>query len=174
MYYFTADEHYYHKNIIKFCDRPFIHTKEMNLTMIQKHNNIVKNSDQNITIHAGDFSFGTTGQTKEIINQLNGGHIFLQGSHDRWGNSSGRQFIWQGKIGKEKLTVCHYAMRTWHCSHWNSWQLYGHTHGTLEPVGKQLDIGVDTNNFEPYSFNDIQHIMGRRPDNPNFIKIKDR
>ncbi len=138
--------------------------------MIQRHNDIVKDSDQNITIHAGDFSFGSTKQTRDVINQLNGKHIFLQGSHDRWGNSKGRQFIWQGKIGNERLTVCHYSMRTWHCSHWNSWQLYGHSHGTLEPVGKQLDIGVDTNNFKPYSFNDVQDLMAERPDNPDFIK----
>jgi calcineurin-like phosphoesterase family protein len=60
-------------------------------------------------------------------------------------------------------------MRTWHRSHYNSWQLYGHSHGTLEPIGKQWDIGIDNNNYYPLSFEDIEMIMNRRPDNPNLV-----
>jgi calcineurin-like phosphoesterase family protein len=52
----------------------------------------------------------------------------------------------------------------------NSWQLYGHSHGKLAPIGKQWDIGVDNNNFYPVSFNKICEIMVDRPDNPNFVK----
>jgi len=51
----------------------------------------------------------------------------------------------------------------------NSWQLYGHLHGKLPPIGKQWDIGVDNNNFYPVSFNKICEIMVDRPDDPNFV-----
>jgi calcineurin-like phosphoesterase family protein len=61
-------------------------------------------------------------------------------------------------------------MRTWARSHYNSWQLYGHSHGKLEPIGKQWDIGVDNNNYYPVSFDQITEIMKTRPDNPNLIK----
>jgi calcineurin-like phosphoesterase family protein len=40
-------------------------------------------------------------------------------------------------------------MRVWPRSHHNSWQLYGHSHGKLLPIGKQWDIGVDNNDFYP-------------------------
>ncbi len=28
----------------------------------------------------------------------------------------------------QSLTLCHYAMRVWNKSHFNAWQLYGHSH----------------------------------------------
>jgi len=60
-------------------------------------------------------------------------------------------------------------LRTWPLSHYNSWHLYGHSHGKLEPIGKSWDIGVDANNYYPVSFARIHDIMQHRPDNPNFI-----
>lgn len=176
MYYFTADEHYFHRNIIRFCGRPFSSVKEMNEEMIENHNRVVKDSSDNITIHAGDFSFGSTEQTKNIIKKLNGIHIFLHGSHDKWGAMRKRKQIWEKRIGKGKqmVVVCHYAMKTWHCSHWNSWHLFGHSHGGLNHEGKTMDVGVDTNNFKPYSFEEIKNIMKDKPNNFNFIKRKDK
>ena len=56
MYYFTADEHYGHANIIKHCDRPWDTVEEMDAALIQLHNSVVKDGD--IVVHAGDFHFG--------------------------------------------------------------------------------------------------------------------
>ena len=61
-------------------------------------------------------------------------------------------------------------MKTWAKSHYNSWQLFGHSHGELKGVGKQMDIGVDTHNFYPYSFNEIKRIMSKKEDNFNLVK----
>jgi calcineurin-like phosphoesterase family protein len=61
-------------------------------------------------------------------------------------------------------------MRVWPRSHYNSWHLFGHSHGKLEPVGKSWDVGVDKNNFIPLSLTQIEKIMEKRPDNPNFVK----
>lgn len=166
MYFFTADEHYGHKNILKFCNRPFSTIEEMNNTLIFNHNNVVGKDD--ITIHAGDFSFYKRDITfNEIITYLNGNHIFLEGDHDKWMNS---KQIWRKTIDGQHIVVCHYNMRVWPRSHYNSWQLYGHSHGKLEPVGKQWDIGVDNNNYYPVSLNQIKEIMKNRPDNFNLIK----
>ena len=60
-------------------------------------------------------------------------------------------------------------MRVWPRSHYNSWMLYGHSHGMLDPIGKQHDVGVDNNEFYPVSLEQIREIMMGRPDNPNFI-----
>ena len=109
-----------------------------------------------------------------IIEQLNGGHLFLTGSHDRWlsgacyRNSGG--YIWEETIKKQHIVVCHYAMRVWSRSHYGSWQLYGHSHGGLPPVGKQHDIGVDNNDFYPVSFDKIVDIMKDREDSFNLIR----
>jgi calcineurin-like phosphoesterase family protein len=67
------------------------------------------------------------------------------------------------------LTLCHYAMRTWHKSHFNSYQLHGHSHGTLPPMGKQYDVGVDNNRFFPISWDTLKSILANSPNNLNYI-----
>jgi calcineurin-like phosphoesterase family protein len=169
MYYFTADEHYGHLNIIKYCKRPFRSVDEMDTAIIKKHNEFIRYDDY--VIHAGDFSLGDKEYTNKIINRLNGHHIFLKGSHDYWlkGNKS-YPYILEMTIDGQFMVICHYAMRVWAKSHYNSWQLYGHSHGQLEGIGKQIDIGVDTHNFYPYSFKEIKRIMAKKEDNFNLVK----
>lgn len=171
MFWFISDEHYGHKKIIEYCNRPFSSVEEMNETIIENSNKVVSNED--VTIHGGDFTLwkNVNGIYKKYINRLNGKHIFLKGSHDYWLDGKANQ-IWEKLISlqgvpKNYVVVCHYAMRVWARSHYNSFQLYGHSHGNLEPVGKQHDIGVDNNNFYPVSFDKIVQIMETRPDNFN-------
>ena len=165
MYYFTSDEHYDHFNIIEYCKRPFHSVAEMQCALIDRHNSIVREND--VVIHAGDFCFKEE-TAKKVIPLLNGRHIFIKGSHDLWMSKKAVQ-IWEKTIEGIHVVVCHYSMRTWPMSHYNSWQLYGHSHGRLSPIGKQWDIGVDNNNFCPVSFDKIKIIMQRQPDNHNFI-----
>jgi len=153
-YYFTADEHYGHNNIIKYCHRPFKNVKEMNEYIINQHNSVVKPTSDVCTIHAGDFTLNGKSYADSIIKQLNGQHLFIRGSHDYWLPKSSPMII-ERTIHKHFVVICHYAMRTWHRSHYGSLQLYGHSHGNLPPLNNQLDIGVDTNEFKPYSFVDI-------------------
>lgn len=109
MYFITSDEHYFHANIIKFCNRPFKNMLQMHTELIKRHNKIVGPKD--IVIHAGDFSFAGATATNEIIKGLNGTHIFLHGSHDYW-TSENLPYIWEKKINDKYIVVCHYAMLT--------------------------------------------------------------
>lgn len=171
MYFFTADEHYGHENIIRYCHRPFATVEKMNKELVRRHNDTVTTADT--VIHAGDFAFGSALIAEEFIRQLTGNHIFLRGSHDRWLGPQARE-IWEGTIEGQFIVVCHYAMRVWPRSHHNSWQLFGHSHGTLETQGKQWDIGVDSNDFAPLSFERIKRIMSTRPDNINLVPRSDK
>jgi calcineurin-like phosphoesterase family protein len=164
--FFMADEHYGHANILKFCNRPYETVHEMNKDIIQRHNSVVSSNDT--VIHAGDFTLNRNAQ--KYIDRLNGSHIFLRGSHDYWLPKT-HGMIWEGNISNNNFTViCHYCMRTWARSHFNSFHLYGHSHGRLAPIGKSWDIGVDNNNFYPLSVQDVIKIMDDRPNNPNYIR----
>jgi len=167
-YFFTADEHYGHENIIKYCNRPFVSIEEMDATIIQNHNNVVTKNDT--VIHVGDFTMRKKyDQAQQYIKQLNGNHVFIEGSHDYWLNGRAKQ-IWQKRINKCYVVACHYAMRVWPRSHYNTWLVYGHSHGNLPPEGKSWDVGVDNNNFTPVSFEQLKEIMDSRPDNFNLVK----
>jgi len=172
--FFTADEHYGHANIIKFCNRPFSSILEMDEALIANHNSVVKKDD--LVIHAGDFSLHSKREfvEKKYVSRLNGEHIFLEGSHDKWLKKSNAKQIYSLRMGSPQklIVVCHYALHVWPKSHFNSWHLYGHSHGRLNLHGKSHDIGVDNNNFAPLSFEQIAEIMKLKPDNPNLIRSK--
>ena len=183
--HYTADEHYFHERIIRpdYANRPFADLREMHTVMIGRHNERVSSKDT--TIHAGDFSFGSQGQTLDLLKALNGYHIMLLGSHDypihkivkksQYAQINYGLFFYRGRvfetaIKNNPVVINHYCMRAWAKSHYNSWHLFGHAHGRLEPIGKSWDIGVDNNDFCPVSEEEIIEIMKRRPDNPNLVK----
>ena len=57
MIWFTADYHLSHKNIIRYCDRPFKDVKEMNSHIIHNLEKNVKDGD--ILYYLGDLTFKT-------------------------------------------------------------------------------------------------------------------
>ena len=162
MYFFTGDEHIDHFNVIKYCNRPFNNTFDMEKALVNNHNSVVKAND--IVIHAGDLTLGRKEVAVRYIKQLNGNHIFLMGCHDRWLKGSRASQIWGKMIDGQYVVVCHYAMKTWPRKHYRSIQLYAHSHGNLiltaEETMCQYDVGVDNNSYTPVSFEQIKDILG--------------
>lgn len=164
--YLTSDEHYHHRKILVYQNRPFESLTQMNEALINNHNSIVKDSDS--VIHIGDFSFGKKEDFLKTALSLNGTHYFMDGSHDlslrsffeNSSNLEGKE-NWQNKIillpklfeftfNGEKIVLCHYALKKWWASHHGSFHFYGHSHGKdLSPITNSRDIGVDTTNFLP-------------------------
>lgn len=163
--WFTADTHFGHANIIKYCNRPFANSVEMDKALIANWNARVGKND--LIYHVGDFCFQ---DFDRYFNQLNGLKIFVKGNHDRnaWQNrdrfyshsDSYREICVNG----QDITLCHYAMRVWNKSHYGSWNLYGHSHGSLpdDPHARAIDIGVDCHNFAPISFDEVAAIMEKK------------
>ena len=79
-YFFTADEHYGHKSIIKLCKRPFSSVEEMDEAIIERHNSVIKKDDE--VIHLGDFTLEKRSIANAYLEKLNGNHVFIAGSHD--------------------------------------------------------------------------------------------
>jgi calcineurin-like phosphoesterase family protein len=81
-YWFTADTHFSHENIIKYCNRPFKSIGEHDYFLIQNWNSRIKPED--IVFHLGDFCFKQVKQkdAEYYRQQLNGNIIFLRGNHD--------------------------------------------------------------------------------------------
>jgi len=159
----TSDEHYGHRNILRYQHRPFASVEEMNSAFISRHNEVVHAQDH--VIHLGDFCFGKKDFLLHTALQLKGTHYFMDGSHDRalreyfedtdLAATHGDKIILLPKLfeftfGGRKIVLCHYAMKTWWASHYDSVHFYGHSHGKLQDSQpRSRDIGVDTTNYYP-------------------------
>lgn len=170
-FFFTADQHFGHKNIIKYNNRPFNNIKEMDSQIIENHNSVVTNND--MTIHIGDFCFLKSFDEikRKYLSKLNGNHKFVKGNHDYWAKNKIPMIIEQ-KVDKQLIVCCHYSMNRWNKSHYGSWHLFGHSHGNLIGVGQSFDVGVDCNNYTPVSFEQVTERMKTLLDNPSHIKRK--
>lgn len=155
MIYFTADTHFGHKNIIKYCNRPFENIDQMDKVLIENWNARV--SEQDIVYFLGDFCFG---KPANYFMELNGLIRFIKGSHDP---KIDADYLFPLKTivdGEKKLIVlCHYAMRSWEKSHYGSWHLFGHHHGSLPSYGLSFDVGVDCWDYYPVSLEEISARM---------------
>lgn len=143
----------------------------MDEVMIERWNEKVSPGDW--VYHLGDFSFK---DPQDYVKRLNGRIILILGNHDRKRLSALKECfgcVHELLTIKEKgkdIVLCHYAMRVWPKAHFNSWHLYGHSHGKLEPMGKSFDVGVDCTGFAPININTVEAVMVARSDNPSLIR----
>lgn len=177
--WFTSDTHWGHKNIIKFCSRPWNNVEEMDQGLIENWNSVVKETD--IVFHLGDFAFATNGRWKQILEQLNG-HIYLiLGNHDRvrWPGDKTME-LFSGVFQQAFLKIDNKQIYLNHCPllcydgiyrdpENTVWALSGHTHiQKHNNHGKdferlkymlptQYDVGVDFNDYKPISFSEVSN-----------------
>ena len=176
--FYTADQHFFHRNIIDFCDRPFLSVDQMNEAIIANHNDRVTPADEVYML--GDISFqGSLGV--DILKNLNGQKHLIIGNHDcntiiRWAGWKSIQEMKEVKDGGDKIILCHYPLLSWNGMWKGSFHFHGHCHGTLRDIGhmldlprhaqadrlvdrKMCDVGVDSWNFTPVTKDEIMKKM---------------
>lgn len=175
--WFTSDTHFYHENIIRFCDRPFKTVEEMNQALIDRWNSVVKPDDT--VFHLGDFCWGGSAAWEGILQQLNGHIHLIIGNHDVKNLRQGYMkyfesvsFQKQIKVEGQSIYLNHYPFLTYGGIYRKEpvWQLFGHVHsnggqggadsGRLQHLLRsQYDVGVDNNNFTPISFEQVKQVI---------------
>lgn len=176
--WFTSDTHFSHGNIIKSCNRPFSSIEEMNQTMIENWNKLIKPQDE--VFHLGDFSYGDASSIESVLKKLNGKINLILGNHDRL---YGKKFCFKSIshivfLQDLNIHLCHYKMAKWNKSHYGSLHLFGHDHYTI-PIDFEsyeklklstrfLNVCVDGNNFFPYHIDEITKAIQDNPINRDF------
>jgi len=171
--WFTADHHFNHVNIIKYCNRPFKNVEEMNTVLINRWNEVVKKGD--IVYHLGDFAFE---DPRKFRVRLNGDIHLILGNHDKRITKHKLQTLF-GHVTQQYMVksvdphiwLCHYKMCVWEQSHYGVWHLYGHSHGKSNEKNNMLsfDVGVDTHNFYPYSYEEVKEKMLKKQEMINNV-----
>lgn len=173
--FFISDTHFGHKNILKYCNRPFDSIEEHDEALIQNWNEMVKPGDR--IYHLGDFGFcSKTEHLERILKRLSGQKFFIRGNHDKQikGNLLGYfekvESLMELSVPdaemdlKQKIVLCHYPIESWNKRHHGSWHLHGHCHGALPSADYQarVDVGVDVWDYRPVSYEEIKlHMTGK-------------
>jgi calcineurin-like phosphoesterase family protein len=193
MIYFTSDTHYGHKNIVSGISKWEDKSGCRNFKTLEEHNNTIVDSINSVVgqedtlYHLGDWSFGGVENVFRFRERIicQNVHVIL-GNHDEnlYKNRDNCHEVFESvnsylelNIGDDHIVLSHWPMKIWNRYHKGSWHLHGHTHGNLKPdewwIQKQsknrrrtMDVGVDTNGFLPYSYNDLKRILDKLNDYP--------
>jgi calcineurin-like phosphoesterase family protein len=173
--FFGSDFHFFHDKIRLYSNRPYADVQEMNEALIKNWNAIVKPNDE--VWDLGDFSFGNYIQTTTVLRRLNGKHHFVMGNHDKVVIQNRQDLLKSGlfqsiqdykelKINQQKIILFHFGQRVWNSCHYGSIHLYGHSHGSLPPFGKSVDVGVDckeiTSEYRPIHVDEVISYMSKK------------
>jgi calcineurin-like phosphoesterase family protein len=170
--FFTSDTHHHHKNILKYCNRPFSSIEEHDAALIDNWNKKVKRGD--LVYHLGDFGFAPYQDIKRIFESLSGTVRLLKGNHDRWikytRNDMPKNLEWirdyyELNMNDQKYVLFHYPIGSWNKAHYGSIHLHAHCHRTYAyshpnnlECGKIIDVGVDCHNYTPVPMEEINRI----------------
>lgn len=134
----TADLHFGHVNIQKFCPKTRGHYRDvdhMNEDMILQWNRQVSADDKVYIL--GDVSFQTPEKSVETLGRLNGNKVLVKGNHDQKNLKDvcfASQFVeahdylelnYNGNL----IVMLHYPLLEWNRMHRGSLHFYGHLHG---------------------------------------------
>ena len=165
MIWFTADPHFGHKNIIKYCKRPFTNASQMDAAIRTNWNALVKPKD---TVYIlGDFSMSSDKkQLEDWFNALHGNKFLIVGNHD---SKECLKLPWKGvfevkqiRYAGHRIWLSHYAHRTWPNSYHGAFHLFGHSHGMLADYRRSIDVGVDVQDFKPISGDQVVEMLKDR------------
>lgn len=177
-----SDPHFGHKNIAigtsnwegesrKGC-RDFANPDIMDATIINNINEKVGYDDTLICL--GDWTFAGEGKVAEYRSRIvcKNLHLVL-GNHDKPIRDSlshqahfttVRDYL-EMNVGEHHVVMTHYPIESWNRMHRGSFHLFGHQHLPKHlklKNGKKLDVGLDGNDFEPYSWSEIYNLLKDR------------
>ena len=154
--FMSSDLHLNHKNIIRYCDRPFKNVNDMNNTLVSNWNKMINPHDT--VYYLGDLSFRN--HTEYWKSLLNGRIIYIKGNHDRFRAYPYKFIIYadmdfflthnpQNKISNQ------------------IWTIHGHSHNNphhplINHEDKTINVSCDVTNYTPINMDSIIDMIRRR------------
>ncbi len=180
--WFSADSHFGHRNIIKYCNRPYDSTDEMDRDLIENWNQVVGAQDE--VYYLGDFALDFK-RVRQVAPLLKGKIHLVAGNHDLCHSSnqgSGsyyRHYLAAGfvdicestslEIAGETVLLCHLPyfdpldpdtrLPEYKPDDQGNWLLHGHVHERWKTSGRQINVGVDVWDFFPVSLEAVATLI---------------
>ena len=181
--FFTADQHWGHASIIRYCKRPFLKSGDldsrgkwvspeiaslrchkMNKLLTHNWNERVKPEDT--VYHLGDFCYKGKSKFEEYASKLNGNLIITLGNHDGKNGVKSKILSAILKFKKRLILIQHLPPVTiGEIPPLVSIVLCGHVHNAWKhkviggiPI---VNVGVDVWDFKPVTYNEILAYLNR-------------
>ena len=155
-----SDQHFYHKNIIRFSERPYMNIDEMTEVLIANHNDYVGKDD--VCIWVGDVGFGNDRNINNVLRRCHGYKILVVGNHD----------LNKGKVRHldfdeiyptyllENMLFTHYPMNN---IPWPWFNVHGHIHagGHHDVVENPLhyNVNLEFHGYKPIDLDEVKRIV---------------
>ena len=171
--FLCSDHHYNHSNILNFTDetgarvRDFDSVQEMNDTIINKHNSVVRPSDK--VYFLGDVTMNTNARGLEFLGEMNGEKILIKGNHDL---CTAQQYLKYFKDirGSHQLAgfiLTHIPIHPDSLSRWAA-NVHGHLHthqvrlkdNGIDP--RYFNVSMERIDFTPVALDDLVLLIKNR------------
>ena len=166
MIYYTADLHIGHANIIKYCNRPFETVEEMDQTIIDNWNSVVREDDDVYIV--GDVFF--KGNPNIFMPKMKGRKHLIVGNHDANLVSTAsyckhfetiKKYLCIEDKGRH-VVLFHYPILEWSGYYHGTYHVYGHIHNNdnetnhiMTIVPNAFNAAVDVNDFTPQTLDQL-------------------
>lgn len=176
----TSDTHFFHKNVIQYCNRPFSDVPSMNSALIENINAEVQPYDTLIML--GDMCFKGAKGWQETIGMLRGLKRLIRGNHDGINRTPllqmGIEVGYYGSLHVLENEKEKYVFNLSHYPYLNAgdhtteerfadrrlvddgvWLLHGHVHTLWQVKEKMINVGVDQWCMKPVNLVEIIKIV---------------
>ncbi len=156
--FLVSDMHFDHKNIIKYCDRPFRSVYDMNSTLIRNWNGRVRKGDK--VYYLGDMTLNR--DIDPWLSKLNGEVRFIRGNHDTE-KIKNAEVIEEGKLllkyDDYEFLLTHDPDRP---PSWDGWIIHGDKHNNrpityphINRRNKMVNVCVEYTEYAPMNLDEI-------------------
>lgn len=181
--YWSSDLHINHAGICKSTShwpnkdrtRDFESINKMNEAIFHGINSTVTEDSHLFLLGDLTFRFKRPEDYWRVIDRINCNNIYLIfGNHDHRDSLSfcdhpKIQFLGdylEIRVDGRLICMSHYAFRVWNQSHKGSWQLFGHSHDSIEGKGKQMDVGLESyhrlfGEYKPFNYHQVKDILDK-------------
>lgn len=164
--WFISDTHFNHNNCLLWetgsrGDR-FSSVEEMNETIIENWNSVVKKGDK--VYHLGDVFFGPKDWFSKNWPRLNGSKNLIVGNHDDIKYLSAGGFfkkVYMWRVWDDKPIIFSHVPLNIESLNRRKWDnsevinVHGHTHEKGSPEGPYRSVCVDVNNYTPVHLEEL-------------------
>lgn len=169
-----SDQHFGHKNIIDFSNRPYPTLDLMQECLIGNYNDYVAHND--ICIWVGDVAFMKDEQANQILDQLNGYKILILGNHDMNRDKFKQLNFDEIHVSmfielfyenhNYQLMFTHYPFKTIPKPIFN---IHGHEHVSFlnTQTPQHINVNCELINYRPTNMLDIMNIIAKRKEHIN-------